>query len=231
MAAAYGPIAPYLLHLHMHKTIYFNNKQLIVCDTETEAVKALKEQPGVVFYPELKEAWVEDMIRQMQQPEVKGGIYQHPDVEQVMEVLKQKMVLIQAAGGLVHTDNNTFLLIFRRGKWDLPKGKLDEGENLEQCAVREVEEETGLQGVQLEKPLTVTYHTYYQDNQLILKESHWFLMKSAEQPVLTPQLDEDIEECKWVDQDALAPYMENTHPSILDVLKEAVQQLHLTRNI
>jgi 8-oxo-dGTP pyrophosphatase MutT (NUDIX family) len=215
----------------MHKTIYFNNRPLILCDEETETVKSLLAQPHVIVYRDLKEESVADMIRQMQQPDVNGGVYLHSDVEQLMDVFKKKMLLIQAAGGLVHTDNNTFLLIFRRGKWDLPKGKLDEGENLEQCAIREVEEETGLHGVQLERPLTITYHTYYQDNQLILKESHWYLMKSLEQQVLTPQLDEDIEECKWVHKDVLTPYMENTHPSIIDVLKEAVQQLHIGKEI
>lgn len=141
------------------------------------------------------------------------------------------MKVIEAGGGLVHTENGTVLLIYRNGKWDLPKGKLDEGEATDAAAVREVQEETGLEQLQLEAPLTVTYHTYYQDNVLILKESHWYLMKSPEQKEMVPQLEEGIEKCEWVKLDALAPYLENTHPSIIDVLQCSIKKLHAQRNI
>ena len=131
---------------------------------------------------------------------------------------------------MVNIDNDEVLLIFRRGKWDLPKGKLDEGEAMETCALRETEEETGLRNAKLEEPLTVTHHTYHQDKDYILKESHWFLMH-GERQVLTPQTDEDIEQCEWVKVKNLAAYLENAHPSIMDVIKAGIKRLDKRKEV
>ena len=128
-------------------------------------------------------------------------------------------VKIVAAGGLVTNDFNELLMIFRRGKWDLPKGKLDKGETLEQCAVREVEEETGLQKINLIGHLLITWHTYHEGTKFILKESHWYTMKTSHQQKLTPQTEEDIQEVIWVKDNDLPQYMKNAFPSVVDVLK------------
>ena len=128
------------------------------------------------------------------------------------------------------TSDHEILLILRHGKWDLPKGKLDEKEALETCAIREIAEETGLENHKIEKPLTITYHTYHQDGKHILKESHWFLMQSPKQSVFTPQTEEGITKCQWVPVNDIATYMENTHASIMDVVQEAVKILHETKN-
>jgi len=127
--------------------------------------------------------------------------------------------VIQAAGGLVKNGKDEILLIFRRGKWDLPKGKLDKGETLEECAVREVGEETGLKKIQLLSPLLITYHTYHEGTKFILKESHWYRMKIDSEQTLVPQTIEDIQEVKWVKEADLHQYMNNTFPSVADVLK------------
>ena len=152
-------------------------------------------------------------------------------LETVLKSFKKKLVLIQAAGGLVHTDDDHLLLISRRGKWDLPKGKLDDNEDIKSCAIREVTEETGLIKVAIERPLCITYHTYHQDGKHILKESHWYLMKAEQQANLIPQLEEGIEKCEWVPIDQVAPYMENTHASILDVVNAGLKLLRETRNV
>ena len=129
------------------------------------------------------------------------------------------MKKIIAAGGLVLNDEKELLMIFRRGKWDLPKGKLDKGERLEECAVREVEEETGLKKVSLNGPLLVTYHTYHEGTKYILKETHWYTMSVKGNQSMTPQTEEDILELKWVAEKDLKSYIEETYPSIADVLK------------
>src|SRR5215510_275068 len=98
---------------------------------------------------------------------------------------------IIAAGGLVVNDRDELLMIFRRGKWDLPKGKLDKGESLKDCAIREVEEETGLKNITLGPPLIITYHTYHEGARFILKESHWYKMSVSGQQNLVPQTEED----------------------------------------
>jgi 8-oxo-dGTP pyrophosphatase MutT (NUDIX family) len=174
---------------------------------------------------------VKAMIHEMEAAKIHAGVFLHDDIEAAMKAFKKKFVLIKAAGGLIHTKEDELLLIFRRGKWDLPKGKLDDGEDLETCAVREVNEETGLENVNIEKSLCITYHTYHQDGKHILKESHWFLMKAKKQTNLLPQLEEDIEKCEWVPVDQLTSYMENTHVSILDVVNAGVKILHETKNV
>jgi 8-oxo-dGTP pyrophosphatase MutT (NUDIX family) len=111
--------------------------------------------------------------------------------------------------------------MFRRGKWDLPKGKLDPGETLEQCAVREVGEETGLQEVKLNAPLVVTYHTYDENGKHILKESHWYTMSVSDGQSIVPQAEEQITELQWVAPDGMGALLKNTFPSIVDVLHAA----------
>lgn len=146
----------------------------------------------------------------------------------MLEAIRKQFYFIQAAGGLVWSDAEKMLLIFRKGKWDLPKGKLDEGEDLAQCAVREVEEETGLKNVLIVKPLSTTYHTYYQDGKHCLKESHWYLMQAPQQDDLTPQTEEDIEQCVWIKPEETAFYFENMHSSVADVLHTALPLLQKT---
>src|SRR6185369_1375331 len=118
---------------------------------------------------------------------------------------------IIAAGGLVTNDNNQLLMIFRRGKWDLPKGKLDKGETIEECAVREVEEETGLKNVQLGALIGITYHEYFDRwlKKQAIKESHWYKMKVSGETTLIPQMEEDITEITWADEQAINKYLEN----------------------
>ncbi|HYK55852.1 MAG TPA: NUDIX domain-containing protein, partial [Flavisolibacter sp.] len=175
----------------MQKKIYFNNKPLFLLNELTPEIEEYLHHEETVFIDEFNSHTVKAMIHEMDQPKVLRGVFLHEDVNAVLNSFKKKFTFIQAAGGFDYTKDNEVLLIFRRGKWDLPKGKLDEGEDLETCALREVKEETGLEKMQLEKPLTITYHTYHQYGEYILKEAHWYLMKSEKQ-AFTPQTEEDI---------------------------------------
>ncbi len=165
------------------------------------------------------------MIHELNTDEFRAGVLLTPDMEAALNLFKKNLTLIQAAGGFVQTGDHKVLFIFRRGKWDLPKGKRDDGESLEECAVREVEEETGIRGIERGPLLCTTYHTYHQGGAHILKESHWYAMKCPEQP-LVPQTDEDIEKCEWVPFDKLQPYVSQAHYSIQDVVKKAGEMLH-----
>ena len=157
----------------------------------------------------------------MKSERVHAGVFLHPDLEKIRKAFWKKFVIMQAAGGLVLNEENEILFIFRRQKWDLPKGKLDEGESLQECAIREVEEETGLNGLELVKFLLTTYHTYDENGKHILKESHWFMMKAIGKQQLVPQIEEGIHEVKWVKKENLPDVLCNTFPSILDVLNSA----------
>ena len=103
---------------------------------------------------------------------------------------------IEAAGGLVKDGKNNFLFILKNNKWDLPKGKVDSGENHEQAAIREIKEETNLNEISVEKYLMSTYHLYIEKN-IILKKTHWFLVKSINSNNISPQYEEGITDLKW----------------------------------
>lgn len=129
------------------------------------------------------------------------------------------MKTIIAAGGLVQNLKGEFLFIFRRGKWDLPKGKTEKGEKIEDAAIREVQEECGISELKIIRPLLKTFHTYELKGKKILKETHWFLMKTNWQGKLIPQNEEDITEAIWVDKKIVKELLENTYDSIKEVVK------------
>jgi 8-oxo-dGTP pyrophosphatase MutT (NUDIX family) len=205
--------------------IYFNNKALFVTNEMNKEVEALKANPNNLFIDHFNKHKVSSIIEKMEDGAEGGGIINTPEME-VLNALKQHLTLVQAAGGLVLTPNQNVLLIFRRGKWDLPKGKLDDGEALDVCAIREVEEETGLTHIHLKEKLLITYHTYYEKDEHILKETHWYLMHVQNEQELIPQTDEDIEKCEWISFENLNTYMQNTHPSIIDVVNKAKEILY-----
>jgi ADP-ribose pyrophosphatase YjhB (NUDIX family) len=128
---------------------------------------------------------------------------------------------ITAAGGLILNEDNDVLMIFRRGFWDLPKGKLDENETIEQCAVREVKEETGLKEIELVKFIAITRHEYFDtySNADVLKETHWFEMKSTKHQTLIPQTEEDIVAIEWVNETKLKDYLQKSYATIQELFK------------
>ena len=205
--------------------IYVHNKPLFLVDRITGEVKEYVHRPDSLFIDELNSSSVKTMLQQLEQADFYAGILLHPNLNELLEVFSSKFTVIQAAGGLAYTKTKDILLIFRKGKWDLPKGKLDDGEDMESCALREIKEETGADDLQIEKPLQVTYHTYYEGEKHILKESHWFLIKAKKRSTLTPQTEEDIEKCEWVTLETLHTYTSNMHASIIDVTNTALKLL------
>ena len=132
-----------------------------------------------------------------------------------------ELPIITAAGGLVQNSNGEFLLMYRRGFWDLPKGKLDAGESIPDCAIREVQEETGLQSLELGPFICTTTHPYFDTwlNKDVVKHTHWFSMLSLANDTLVPQTEEDIEKLVWVTVPELPEYLNNTYPTIRDVFE------------
>lgn len=139
--------------------------------------------------------------------------------EAAFEEYKKGKTLIEAAGGLVLNEKGELLMIFRRGHWDLPKGKVDEGETLEQCALREVSEETGLKNLTLVKHVYTTYHTYSLDDSIVLKPSHWFLIHHQGDEELVPQTEEDIAEIRWVKKEETRSLVDQAYASISELLE------------
>lgn len=120
-----------------------------------------------------------------------------PSVEDLMNDFKNNFKIIEAAGGIVFNNKNEVLSIFRRGFWDLPKGKIEKGEHPADAAIREVQEETGIAQIEIVGTPIIGYHTYQLDKKRILKPTYWFVMKSSDDGELTPQIEEDIEKVMW----------------------------------
>ncbi len=125
--------------------------------------------------------------------------------------------IIEAAGGLVLNPMGQVLFIFRRNSWDLPKGKIDEGESIEEAAVREVQEETGLKEVTILRPLPTTFHIYREKKKRILKRTYWFEMKT-DQIKLTPQTEEEIDQAVWMDLETFRSQTRKIYGNINDLL-------------
>ena len=120
---------------------------------------------------------------------------------------------IDAAGGVV-TGGRNLLMIYRRGFWDLPKGKIDPGETPEEAAFREVDEECGVQPESASSWHFVTFHLYRENHREVLKKTDWYHMAVSEKAVLVPQEEEDIEAVKWVDRMSLQHYLDQSYPNI-----------------
>ncbi len=203
----------------MHIKIYFDNKPLFLCDEITPQIEPYVHHDDAVFIDELNMHTVKSMIHEMQQERIHAGVFLHKDLEELKKAFFKKFVIVQAAGGLVRNEKGEILFIHRRGKWDLPKGKLDAGESLEECALREVKEETGLSRLELIAPLVITYHTYHEGTRFVLKESHWYSMRGSSADKLVPQATEDILHIEWVGEPALDKYRRDCFPSVVDVLE------------
>jgi 8-oxo-dGTP pyrophosphatase MutT (NUDIX family) len=204
----------------MHVKIYFGNKPLFLCDAITTEIEPFLHHDDAVLIDELSAHSVHAMIHEMQTEKVHAGVFLHPDLDKLKKAVWKKFTVLQAAGGLVLNEKKQVLFIFRRGFWDLPKGKLEEGEKIEECAVREVQEETGIQQVELKKFLLTTFHTYKESGKHILKESYWYQMKSSSSEQLKPQTEEEIHEIKWVSAKDFNQVLNNTFPSIKDVIEK-----------
>jgi 8-oxo-dGTP pyrophosphatase MutT (NUDIX family) len=208
----------------MH-TIYFATKPLFINSEITKEIEDYSQRSTTILIDELNIHTVKTMIEELEKPDVLAGIFLHEDADAVLEAIKKQFKVLIAAGGFTYTKDDHVLMIFRRNKWDLPKGKLDDEEDLESCALREVQEETGIKKINLEEKLCITYHTYHENDDFILKESHWYLMKAKEKENLEPQTEEDITECKWIPASELNIYLQNSLPSINDVVHAAAKKL------
>jgi len=120
---------------------------------------------------------------------------------------------------VVYNNNNQLLMIFRNNKWDLPKGKLEQNENIKECAIREVQEECGVSGLSIVSFLKDTYHTYEINGKKILKRTYWFTMRTDFKGNLLPQTDEGITEVVWVDKEKVGEKLYNSFGNIKEIIK------------
>ena len=200
-------------------TIYFEEKPVFLCDKLNPEIDEVRHHPETVYIDELSTAAINSLLHEIEKKQFHAGIILNENFQKLKKDFFKHFKLVKAGGGLVKNKEGEVLLIFRRGKWDLPKGKLDDNETLIECALREVKEETGLTQIKAGKEIDITYHTYIEFGKHILKESHWYLMLCKTIETLVPQVEEDITDIRWVKKQDLKNYLNNTFPAIMAVLK------------
>lgn len=184
----------------------------------SKELNTLLHHPDAIFIDEISTAAINSLLHEIKKDVFHAGVLYNPDLDELKKAFFKHFTVIEAAGGIVQNTKKEILFIYRLGKWDLPKGKLEDGEKLEECAVREVEEETGATNIKLKKKAGETYHTYDAYGKHFLKISHWYYMSCPDNQNLVPQLSEDITEIKWVAPAHLKEVLPNAYPSIQDVL-------------
>ncbi len=149
----------------------------------------------------------------------------HSNEEELINEFNLQYKLINAAGGLVENSKSEILMIYRKGKWDLPKGKVEHKEKLVVAAQREVEEETGIKNLSIKSSISFyhwkqecTIHTYWENNKRILKKTSWYLMENNDEINLIPQAEEGITEVKWVKKNSVSEQLKNSYASVSDVI-------------
>lgn len=145
-------------------------------------------------------------------------LVQTANIDATLQHIKKHYEHVIAAGGVVENSKKEILLIHRRGYWDLPKGKLDKGEEIPACAIREVEEETGVTGLVLGEFLDQSYHIYDTYGSDAIKTTYWYTMSTATEQDLIPQAEEDIEAAIWVPINNITEYYDKTYATIRDIL-------------
>lgn len=195
--------------------VFFNDRTVYFGD---DFSRAFVKNKGLFYkYNNIQE--LDELLRVFSEVTYIENLYIfHEDMLMLIEEFKACFTLVEAGGGVVFNSKDEFLAIKRNGFWDLPKGKLEKGEDFTAAALREVEEETGLRKLELIHPIISTYHTYLLKNKRILKKTRWFDMRypGSEAPVL--QTEEGITDYRWVQPGETDFIRQNTYKSIMDVL-------------
>lgn len=204
--------------------IYFDEKPVYLCDEIDANLNEILHHPDAVFMDEISGPAIKSLLHEIDKEQFHAGVIWHKDMETLKKAFFKHFKAIEAAGGIVENDKKELLFIYRLNKWDLPKGKLEKGEKLDECAKREVEEETGAAKLTLKKKIGETYHTYNAFGKHFLKTSHWYHMITKGKQNLVAQTEEQITGIKWVDITGIAEPLANTYPSIRDILEKFLKE-------
>ncbi len=157
---------------------------------------------------------IEQLIIKIFQNKVHKAYLYYPNEKEMMKIFKSKIPVQKAGGGLVYNKNGDVLFIFRNGKWDLPKGGIEKGEEIEDTAAREVEEETGAKDLKVGDKLCKTYHVFKRNGKYKLKITHWFKMTTDYDGELMPQEEEGIDKAVWLNPAQVKQALRNSYENI-----------------
>ena len=199
--------------------VFINDKPIILTDSLMD-----KSDFKLLHY---KNIVVHEIVYRLIKENLEGVVLYCEELQKSWKDFKTHFKVITAAGGLVLNEKKEFLFIYRGDKWDLPKGRIEKGENIEETALREVEEECGIQQLQLDAFLSTTYHIFFQKNESRLKETYWYLMNTSFNKKLTPQLEEGITIAEFKSSVEAKKAMTNSYANI-QLVFEAYNQKQYT---
>lgn len=201
----------------MHK-IYFDRRTIIICRPE----EATLSDPNAVEFHFKQPSDISALVEMFEISSTLEKIYiPSAEPEDCYKKICGEFREVNAAGGLVENRRGDYLLIKRDGLWDLPKGHQEAGEDIKVTALREVQEETGVDDLSLGDLICVTDHCYKRNGIRHLKHTWWYRMYYLKPLDLTPQTEEDITKAAWVAKSSLPPFLKNTYPSIKEVFLTA----------
>lgn len=201
----------------MHK-IYFDRRTIIICRPE----EATLSDPNAVEFHFKQPSDISALVEMFELSSTLEKIYiPSAEPEDCYKKICGEFREVNAAGGLVENRRGDYLLIKRDGLWDLPKGHQEAGEDIKVTALREVQEETGVDDLSLGDLICVTDHCYKRNGIWHLKHTWWYRMYYLKPLDLTPQTEEDITKAAWVAKSSLPPFLKTTYPSIKEVFLTA----------
>ncbi len=186
--------------------IFVNDKPIIL-------TSELSEDKRYKTYP-LKYVDLPRVIRDFRKNTNKGVYLYHKNEDKLLKKFLKKFPNVIAGGGKVYNKQGKVLFIYRNDKWDLPKGKIENNETIELGAIREVEEETGVMGLTITKPLETTYHIFKRNGRYKIKITYWFEMNTTFDGKLIPETSEGITKVKWLGKKKRAKALENSYANI-----------------
>lgn len=202
--------------------IFINDKPFIITDRALSGDR-YKELTTISFSNLVT---LMDQVRKTEELQSKGTQLLTDDPTSVFVEFKSHFTSIEAGGGIVFNSNKELLLIKRAGKWDLPKGKIDKGEKTEHGAMREVEEECGVNKLTIRNFNGNSYHSYKLQGHRFLKVTHWFIMDTKFNGKLVPQKEENITDVKWVNWQKLNLETLDFYESIREVLLDIKEKIN-----
>ena len=186
--------------------VFVNNKPLFLTNT------IAKETDFQLFL--LESIDIEQLIIKIFQNKVQKAYLYHPDEKIILKMMKEKIPVCKAGGGLVYNKEGHVLFIFRNGKWDLPKGGMEKNEKITATAIREVEEETGVGDLSISCDLQKTYHVFKRNGKYKLKITQWYEMQSTFEGPTIPQTKEGIEKAVWLNPEQIKEALNNSYENI-----------------
>ncbi|WP_430611868.1 NUDIX hydrolase [Flavobacterium sp. JP2137] len=193
--------------------VFVNDKPLFLTN------EIVKETDFQLFL--LDSVDIDKIIIKYFQNKIQKAFLYHPNEKEILKKIKEKIPVQKAGGGLVYNAKGEILFILRNGKWDLPKGGIEKNEEIEQTAIREVEEETGVTGLEITKKLQKTYHVFKRNGKYKLKITHWFEMKTDFDGTAVGQIEEGIEEVAWLNKLQVKAAMENSYENIKLLIEDS----------